>query len=150
MFRECFSYYNIGSLHPNEGMMRSPQYIEVVQQRVISEIDRLIPHGSDMFQQTSAPCHTSKQVKRFINKNHIKLLEWPGSSTDLNPIENLWSICKQRLRTMHCTWKEKLIHALIPVWYKGPQILKDCSKFIDSMPKRIITLLNNCSGHISH
>ena len=31
MFWGCFSFYGIGSLHPVEGMMRSQQYIEVVQ-----------------------------------------------------------------------------------------------------------------------
>ena len=85
-----------------------------------------------------------------MNENHIKVLEWPGNSPDINPIENLWSICKQRLRTMDCTSKEKLIQALIQVWYKDPQSLKDCSKLVDSMPKRIKMLLNNRGGHIMY
>ena len=25
-----------------------------------------------------------------MRENHIKLLEWPANSLDLNPIENLW------------------------------------------------------------
>ena len=150
MFWGCFSFYGIGSLHPVEGMMRSQQYIEVVQRRVIPEMNRLFPDGSGVFQQDLAPCHTSKQVKKFMNENHIKVLKWPGNSPDLNPIENLWSICKQRLRTMDCTSKEKLIQALIQVWYKDPQILKDCSKLVDSMPKRIKMLLNNRGGHIMY
>ena len=113
MFGGCFSFYGIGSLHPVEGMMRSQQYIEVVQQRVIPEMNRLFPDGSGVFQQDLAPCHTLKQVKKFMNENYIKVLEWPGNSPDLNPIENLWSICKKRLRTMDCTLKEKLIQVLI-------------------------------------
>ena len=150
MFWGCFSFYGIGSLHPVEGMMCSQQYIEVVQRRVIPEMNRLFPDGSGVFQQDLAPCHTSKQVKKFMNENHIKVLKWPGNSPDLNPIENLWSICKQRLRTMDCTSKEKLIQALIQVWYKDAQILKDCSKLVDSMPKRIKMLLNNRGGHIMY
>ena len=146
----CFSFYGIGSLHPVEGMMRSQQYIEVVQRRVIPEMNQLFPDGSGVFQQDLAPCHTSKQVKNFMNENHIKVLEWPGNSPDLNPIKNLWSICKQRLCTMDCTSKKKLIQALIQVWYKDPQILKDCSKLVDSMPKRIKMLLNNRGGHIMY
>ena len=150
MFWGCFSFYGIGSLHPVEGMMHSQQYIEVVQRRVIPEMNRLFPDGSGVFQQDLAPCHTSKQVKKFLNENHIKVLEWPGNSPDSNPIENLWSICKQRLRTMDCTSKEKFIQALIQVWYKDPQILKDCSKLVDSMSKRIKMLLNNRGGHIMY
>ena len=44
-----------------------------------------------------------------MNENHIELLEWPGNSPYLSPIENLWSICKRRLCTMDCTSKEKLV-----------------------------------------
>ena len=148
MFWGCFSYYGIGSLHLVEGMMWSPPLIEVVQRRVIPEISRLFPDGSGVFKQDLTPCHTSKQVKKFMNKNHIKSLKWPGNSPDLNPIENFWSICKQRLRKMDCTLKEKLFQALIQVWYKEPQIFKDCLKLVDSMPKRIKMLLNNRGGHI--
>ena len=96
MFWGCFSYYGIGSLHPVEGMMRSPQYIEIAQKRVISEMNPLFPYGSSLFQQDLAPCHTSKQVKKFMNENHIKLLGWLGNSPDLHPIGNTWSICNQR------------------------------------------------------
>ena len=35
MFWGCFSFYDSGRLHPVEGIMRSQQYIEVVQRRVI-------------------------------------------------------------------------------------------------------------------
>jgi len=33
----CFSYYGIGKLCPNEGMMRSPHYIEVFRRGVVPE-----------------------------------------------------------------------------------------------------------------
>ena len=101
-------------------MMHSPHYIKMIQRRVIPKINPLFPDGSGVFQQDLTPCHTSKQVKKFMYKNHIELLEWPGNSFDLNPIENMWSICKQRLRTMVCTSKEKLIQ----VWYRFPEIYK--------------------------
>ena len=52
-------------------------------------MNQLFPDGSGVFQQDLAPCHTSKQVKNFMNNHHIKVLEWPGNSPDLNPIKNL-------------------------------------------------------------
>uniref|UniRef100_A0A3Q3J165 Transposase Tc1-like domain-containing protein n=1 Tax=Monopterus albus TaxID=43700 RepID=A0A3Q3J165_MONAL len=61
MFWGCFSYYGIGSLHPVEGMMRSPQYIELLQRKVAPELIKLFPDGSGVFQQDLALCHTSKQ-----------------------------------------------------------------------------------------
>ena len=150
MFWGCFSYYGVGSLHPCVGMMRSPQYIEILQRRVVPELEKMYPDGSGIFQQDLAPCHTSKMVKHFMNEKHIEVLDWPGNSPDLNPIENLWSICKSRLRGVDCTTTDKLIEALIQVWYRDPKILTDCSNLVESMPNRVQMVLKNKGGHICY
>lgn len=41
-----------------------------------------------IFQQDIAPCNTSKKGKNLFKQNVIKVLDWPGNSTDLSPIEN--------------------------------------------------------------
>ncbi|XP_063855001.1 uncharacterized protein LOC135097165 [Scylla paramamosain] len=77
------------------------------------QLEKRFPDGSGIFQQDLAPCHTSKIVKNFMTEKNIQVLDWPGNSPDVSPIENLWAICKSRLRTMDCTTKEMLIQALI-------------------------------------
>ena len=45
------------------------------------------------FQQDGAPCHTARVVKRLFEEQDIQLIcPWPGSSPDLNPIENCWAV----------------------------------------------------------
>ena len=51
-------------------------------------------HQSLIFMHDGAPCHRSKIVKQFCTENHVKILDWPGNSSDLNPIENLWTKMK--------------------------------------------------------
>lgn len=90
--------------------------------------DRMVPELSKLntenpiFQQDLAPCHASKMVKKFFADKGIQCLDWPGNSPDINPIENLWSICKTRLRTMDCTTKTKLIESVIAVWYRDENV----------------------------
>ena len=56
------------------------------------------PDGGGIFQQDLAPCRAAKKVKKVFQENQMKVLEWPGNSPDLNPIENLRVIVKNRLR----------------------------------------------------
>ena len=49
---------------------------------------------------------------------------------NLNPIENLWSIVKDRLRKMDCTTKIKLIEAVVHVWLHDEEIKKNCKTLV--------------------
>ncbi|GFX58651.1 transposable element Tcb1 transposase [Trichonephila clavipes] len=49
-----------------------------------------------IFQQDNARSHVTCIIQRFVN-HQIELLPWLARSTDLSPIENMWSMNAQRL-----------------------------------------------------
>ena len=149
MFWGCFSFEGVGSLFPVTGMMNADKYIGVIQQKVVRDMERAFPSGGGIFQHDLAPCHAAKKVKKELAENHIKVLDWPGNSFDLNPIKNLWNIVKIWLLKKDCTTKDKLIEAIIDVWFRDQEIAENCQKLVESMPRRVTELIKNKSGHIS-
>ena len=89
-------------------------------------------------------------MRTFFEETDITILDWPGNSPDLNPIENLWAIIKRRNKKTDCSTVEKLISAIIRTRYHDDEVVKMCSTLVDSMPKRVKMLLKANDGHISY
>lgn len=77
-----------------------------------------------------AQCHKARKVKEWLGEHQIQTKEWPGHSTDLNPIKNLW-----KLRKLPILSVDALVETMRELWITtGPAYLKNLS---DSMIKRI-------------
>ena len=95
-----------------------------------------------VFQQDNAPCHVSKMSKKRFSDNSVELLDWPGNGPDLNPIENLWQIVKNKLQTKSLNSRDNLKREISRVWYL--EITKEvCENLVSSMPRRIKAVLEN-------
>ena len=51
---------------------------------------------------------------------NIRLLNWPPQSTDLNPIENLWGVIKDKIwhKMYEIHSKNDLIEAIEDIWWE--------------------------------
>lgn len=139
-----------GRLIPVDGMMNSDKYKAILTNHLVPVLEREYPDGKAIFQQDLAPCHTSVKMQKFFKDNKLNIMEWPGNSPDLNPIENLWAIIKRRITNQDCSTMQKLISAVIQTWYHDPKIADIASKLIDSMPNRVQKLLKAKGGHIQY
>ena len=68
-----------------------------------------------IFQLDNAPVHKSKIIDNFFQENEWEVLEWPAYSPDLNLIDNLWAILKQRLRKQ-TVFLENLEEKVYEIW----------------------------------
>ena len=138
MIWACFSIHGTGRAHVVEGNMNSQMYIdEIIDGRVVQQIRDWFPSGSGIFQQDNAPAHVSKLSMQHFSRRNIQLLTWPPSSPDLNPIENLWSIIKRRVKQLPASNKQTLIANFLHIWYHDEEISDFCAKLVHSMPSRI-------------
>lgn len=79
--------------------------LNIVADRVHPFMVAYIPNGSGLFQQENVICPTANVVKEGFEEydKESKVLTWPPNSSDLNPIEYLWNVLEQQVRSLEAT-----------------------------------------------
>ena len=148
MIWSCFSYFGPGRSHVVEKNLNGAEYIEkIVGRQIVPQMKDWFPLGDGIFQQDNAPAHVSKACIAEFERQGIRLLEWPSQSCDLNPIENLWALVKQKIKRNTVETRQEAILSFIGVWNRDPDMLVLCQKLVDSMPHRVDAVLAAKGGH---
>ncbi len=83
--------------------------------------------------------HTTKVTKEWLKK-HIKVLEWPSQSPDLNSIENLWRELKVRVAKRQPRNLNDL-ERICKEWDKIPPEM--CANLVANYKKHLTSVIAN-------
>ena len=127
-----------------EGNVDSHEY-----QRILTDALPSVNNTRYVLQQDGATCHTSSSTSRFLQDKGVRLLvPWPPQSPDLNIIEHIWEILKQKI-------DEREPKSCSDLWnmaqeefaaISNPQIMK----LFDSLPRRMRAVLLAKGGNTEY
>ena len=124
---------------PKGQMMNGDNYKLVLEEHLLPF---MAMHEATHFLHDGAPCHKTKKITSLLENCDFEVIDWPGNSPDLNPIENCWNLMKDRLKEKNTISLPLLIDEIKKLWCTG---LPDgyLRKLSDSMPDRIKSVIKN-------
>ncbi len=75
-------------------------------------------------------------------------MDWPSMSPDLNPIEHLWGILKQKVEERKVSNNHQLRDIVMEEWKRTP--VATCEALVNVMAKRVKAVLENNGGHTKY
>jgi len=134
----CITYEGVGYIVKIDNTLDQHLYKDILEEDLMRTIEEYgIEKQAMIFQQDNDPKHTAASVKEWLSSQEFEVMEWPAQSPDLNPIENMWAILKNRLyRDYERPPKGMIEHweRIAETWYKITK--EECQKVIDTMPDR--------------
>ncbi len=145
----CFSSKGTGQLHRIKGTMDGAMY----RQGQGIEASQGIENGSWMGIPAWQWPKTHGQGNKGVSEEekHIKVLEWPSQSSDLNPIENLWRELKVRVAKRQPWNLNDSERICKEEWDKIPPEM--CANLVANYKKHLTSVIANkgfCHQVLSH
>jgi hypothetical protein len=128
--------------------VNSETYTQMLEEHFIEHANQVFGDGEWVLVQDGATCHTcEKSINRLWDKC-IVCPEWPPNSPDLNRIEMIWGIMKQKLNLADKTNHEEAICEILRIWDNIPQEYID--RICASFPMRVAMMIDAKGKRFRH
>lgn len=101
-----------------------------------------------LFMQDNAPIHKAKTTQAFFKEHGIELLDWPAYSPDLNPIENLRAILKNKVYEQRPRTLDELERVVRKEWKAISR--RFTRRLVRSLPGRLEEVARDPFSYTSH
>lgn len=114
----CFSAKGFGSLFVFTENLNAERMVKLYQKCLLPSAKSLYGQRNQnwILQEDNDPEHRSRLCSQWKEENGIATMDWPSQSPDANPIENVWSLMKAKLRGKKITTTKSLTRALKRIW----------------------------------
>ena len=152
----------LGPLIKIEGRMDGPMYRDIMENEMLPFARERMPEGW-LYQQDNDPKYTSQLMMGAVRRlpdgrklrlpgwfsiNGVRVIKWPANSPDLNPIEHLWMMVKQKLAGKRFDSKNELWEAVKEAWRNVT--LDKLIALVNSMPNRINSVIRARGGYTKY
>lgn len=130
--------HGVGELLFIDGIMDSKVFLHTLKLGLMRTCRRFGLSPPDIIlQQDNDPKHTSKMTRQWLTEHHLRVMDWPSCSPDMNPIENVWAHIKRRLyaRISKPSNIQELKAAILEEWYSTP--VEYVQTLYNGMPRRV-------------
>ena len=124
-----------------EGSLDQFDYQRILRYNLYRQANRIWGQGVWVMLQDGASCHTAQSTIDSISQHAGDIVDWPASSPDLNPIENIWSILKDKVARRNPQTKEELKLCIRQEWNNLDN--QEVISIAESMPKRVRMLIES-------
>jgi transposase len=117
----------------SKSKMNSGVYCQVLESTLLPFANKRYPDGWWYLLQDNAPIHKSKTTLEFFGEKLIKVIDFPPTSPDLNPIEKIWNELKRMVEERAPQSKVELKKSIKECWQKIS--LRQIRAHIKTLPK---------------
>ena len=143
----CVSWYGVGPLVPIEGAINGKTYGDIR----AHYIPQVTPHPlttSPNIIEDGPKVHKTKYVLDVKESLNLRSLALPPNSPDLNVIENIWALWKDKVGKRQPNNEAELREIGLEEWQNITQ--EEVRKYIRSMPDRIEAVLRSKGKHTEY
>jgi transposase len=144
----CICAKGLGHAELYVDTLDAAQYQRILKLNLVKSAHTFWPKGMWYYQQDNASPHTSGTSQAWFHNHGITVLDFPPYSSDLSPIENLWSDLKRRVYSPPPKTMEELEDWIGKEWQATD--LNFISHICHSLPHRLQLLLDNQGHKISY